>query len=424
LAPPLRKGRALVAQRLSGIAFLVVLALLVWLSVALYNKDLTSTVDVSLQTDRVGNQLTVHADVKVRGLVVGEVRKISANGSRAVLKLALMPGQVAKIPRNVQAQLLPKTLFGEKEVDLVVPDDASTDHIRNGDTITQDRSTTALETERALNDLLPLLRALKPQELSVTLNALATAVRGRGDQLGTSFVRQAAYLRALNPSLPTLQHDLRGLADLTNNYADAAPALLATLDNLSFSSRSIVDQRSRLDSFLKSTSDFAGTARAITAENAQRFVDLAATSKPVLQLYAKYSGIYACTLSSVVVQQVEVERTEGGLQGGLHITLEPIKDRNGGYVHGDEPQYKEVRDNQCFGLGAKHVIPYPLYAQIQDGYHDNDPPENPGQGPGGCCQDVMAQLASPPTPVTRRTLPDGTSDLELLLLAPATGSST
>ncbi|MCW2708219.1 MAG: mammalian cell entry protein [Frankiales bacterium] len=423
MAPPLRKGRALVAQRLSGVAFLVVLALLVWLSVALYNKDLTSTVDVSLQTDRVGNQLTVHADVKVRGVVVGEVRQISGDGSRAVLKLALKPGQVAKIPRNVQAQLLPKTLFGEKEVDLVVPSDADTDHIRNGDVITQDRSSTALETEQALNDLLPLLRSLKPQELSVTLNALASAVRGRGDQLGSSFVRQAAYLRALNPSLPTLQKDMQGLADLTNNYADAAPALLATLDNLSYSSRSLVDQRSQLDTFLKSTSDFAGTATAITAQNEQRLVDLAATSKPVLQLYAKYAGIYDCTLSSVVVQQVEVERTEGGLQGGLHITLEPIKDRNGGYVHGDEPQYKEVRDNQCFGLGAKHVVPYPLYAQIQDGYHDSEPPENPGQGPGGCCQDIVAQLVSPPTPVTRRTLPDGTSDLELLLLAPATGST-
>jgi virulence factor Mce-like protein len=424
VAPPLRKGRALATQRVSGIVFLLVLALLVWLSVALYTKKFTPTVDVSLNTDRIGNQLTVHADVKVRGVVVGEVRKVTGNGSRGVLKLALKPNQVHLIPRNVQAQLLPKTLFGEKEVDLIVPANASSDHIRAGDTIAQDRSKTALETETALNDLLPLLRSLKPQDLSLTLSALATALRDRGDRLGSTAVEQAAYLRALNRSLPTLKLDMQGLADLTNTYADAAPALLTTLDNLAFSSRSLVDHRAKLDAFLKSTSDFAGTARAITAQNEQSFDDLARFSRPVLDVYAKYSPIFACTLSSVVVQQVEVERTEGGLQGGLHITIEATKDRSGGYVAGDEPKYKEVRDNECFGLKGKRIRPYPLYANIQDGYHDSDPPEDPGQGPGGCCQSVLAQYETAPTPVARRTLPEGTTDLELLLLAPATGSGS
>jgi virulence factor Mce-like protein len=424
VAPPLRKGRALAYQRLSGVAFLLVLTLLGWLAVALYNKAFTKTVDVSLNTDRIGNQLSVHADVKVRGVVVGEVRKVTADGARAVLSLALKPDQAGSIPRNVKAQLLPKTLFGEKEVDLIDPAEPASDHIRDGDTISQDDSATARETETALNDLLPLLRALKPQDLSATLNALATAIRGRGDKLGASAAKQAAYFRALNPSLPTLQQDMQGLTDLTNNYADAAPAVLRTLDNLSFSSRSLVDQRTQLDAFLRSTSDFASTAHAITAQNEQRFIDLAGFSRPVLQLYAKYAPIYDCTLSSIVVQQTEVERTEGGLQGGLHITIEAIKDRNGGYVAGDEPKYKEVRDNQCFGMGSKRIRPYPNYANPQDGYRDSDPPEDPGQGPGGCCQNVMAQFVAPPAPIaTRQTLPAGTSSLELLLVAPMAGSS-
>jgi virulence factor Mce-like protein len=414
----LRKGRALAMQRLSGVAFLGVLALLVSLSVALYNKDFTPTVDVALQTDRIGNQLSVHADVKVRGVVVGEVRKIRANGQRATLSLALDPGKAKLIPRDVKAQLLPKTLFGEKEVVLVAPDLASGEHLRSGDVISQDDSTTARETETALNDLLPLLRSLKPQELSTTLDALATAIRDRGQKLGDSWVKQAAYLKALNPSLPTLQQDMQGLADLTNTYADAAPALLQTLDNLSFSSRSVVDQRAQLDAFLKSTSDFAATAQAITAQNERRFVDLASSSRPVLDVYEKYAPVYACTLHSIVVQQVVVERTEGGLQGGLHITLEPIKDRNAGYDPTTTPKYKEVRDNQCFGMGAKHVIPYPNFANPQDGYRDSDPPEDPGKGPGGCCQSVLAQYESAPRPVLRRSFPSGSSGLEMLLVAP------
>ncbi|MCU1602363.1 MAG: hypothetical protein JWO22_3072 [Frankiales bacterium] len=422
MAAPLRKGRALATQRLSGVAFLVVIAMLVWLSVAFYNKDFTKTVDVSLQTNRVGNQLSVHADVKVRGLVVGEVRKISGNGDQAVLKLAIKPGEADRIPRNVQAQLLPKTLFGEKEVSLVVSTTGQTsDHLRTGDVIRQDRSTTALETEKALNDLLPLLQALKPQDLSKALNALATAVRGRGDKLGSTLVQQAAYFRTLNPSLPTLQKDMQGLADVANTYADAAPDILETLDNLAFSSRSIVEQQRQLDAFLTSSTDFAAVARRITAENEQQFVDLAGTSRPVLDLYARYARIYPCTLHTIVVQQVETERTEGGLQGGLHITVEAIKDRNGGYDPTTTPKYKETRDNQCFGLQGKPIVPYPLYANIQDGYRDSDPPEDPGQGPGGCCQSVIAQLVSAPAPVARRSLPTGLSPLEMLLIAPASG---
>jgi len=114
VAPPLVKGRALARRRLSGIAFLVVIALLVELTVALYQKRFTPVVDVALRTDRAGNQLTVHADVKLRGIVIGEVRKISSKGDGAVLRLALKPESVGLVPRDVQAQLLPKTLFGEK----------------------------------------------------------------------------------------------------------------------------------------------------------------------------------------------------------------------------------------------------------------------------------------------------------------------
>jgi phospholipid/cholesterol/gamma-HCH transport system substrate-binding protein len=424
VAPPLVKGRALLKQRLGGIAFLVVIGLLVSLSVAFYNKSFTRTVDVSLRTDRVGNQLTVHADVKVRGVIVGEVRKISSSDGAATLKLALKPDKVHDLPKNLSAQLLPKTLFGEKEVNLVLPEDPQGE-LADGDVIEQDRSTTALETEKALDNLLPLLRSLRPQEISQTLNALSTALRGRGDMLGRNLAAQAAYLRSINPTLPTLAQDMAGLAAVSNDYADTTPDLLRTLDNLSASSRSLVEERAALDTFLKSTDDFAGRARSLVADNAQRFTDLAKDSIPSLQLYAKYSPGYPCLLRTIVVSQTETERTEGGPQAGLVITVEPISDRNGGYGPTEVPQYKEVRDNQCFGLNGKPVIPYPLYANPQDGYRDSDPPEQPGQGPGGCCQNkqpaYVAQYGSAPVRI-RRTLPGVMSPFLAMLIAPVTGS--
>lgn len=420
MAAPLVKGRALAQRRVAGIVFLVVISLLVGLTIAIYQKRFTATVDVALETDHVGNQLSVHADVKVRGLVVGEVRKISSNGERAVLDLALDPDKVSLVPRNVSARLLPKTLFGEKEVSLVLPDDPSTEHLRTGDTITQDRSRTALETEQALNDLLPLLKALEPQQLSITLNALADGLRGRGDRLGRNLAESGEYLRQLNPALPTLAQDMQGLADFTGTVADSTPDLLRTLDNFSFSSRSLVEQRTALDDFLQSTRDFATSATTLLADNERRLVDLARDSIPSLQLYANYSDYYPCMLSTLAFQEIEGERVFGGAQPGLHITIEVIEEQ-GGYRTGDEPKYRDTFNPHCFGLVGDPIIPFPEYRNAQDGYRDGDPPRDPGEGPKAGWMDAVT--ASPSTRSTRAmSMPALTTELDALLLAPLAGT--
>lgn len=424
MAPPLVKGRALARRRLAGIVFLVVIALLVELAVALYQKKFTDTVDVSLRTDRVGNQLTVHADVKMRGVIVGEVRKIRSSGDGAVLTLALKPDRAGLVPRNAVAQLLPKTLFGEKEVDLSAPESGAGEPIRDGDVISQDRTSTALETETALDDTLPLLKALDPAKLSTALNAISQGLRGRGDQLGRNLALNAKYFAQLNPSLTTLGQDNQGLADFANNTADAAPDFLATLDNLSYSGRSLVEQQAALDGFLSRTSEFAASARSLVADNEQRFVDLARDSLPSLKLYADYSGNYACLLNRIAFSEIEGERVFGGAQPGLHITVEAVRD-NGPFVAGDEPRNRETRQFGCFGLGPKPIIPFPAFANPQDGYRDGAPAEDPGRGPGGCCQaQWFGRAVVVPTSavVARRSMPGGTNELEALLLAPLGGA--
>jgi ABC-type transporter Mla subunit MlaD len=118
VAPPLRRGRALAVQRLAGLLLLGVMTALAALSVAVYTKAFAPTVDVVLQADRAGNQLAPGADVKVRGVLVGEVREISSQGSGAQLLLSLEPAAAAALPADTRARLLPKTLFGEKFVAL------------------------------------------------------------------------------------------------------------------------------------------------------------------------------------------------------------------------------------------------------------------------------------------------------------------
>jgi virulence factor Mce-like protein len=374
---------ALVRLRLSGVAFLVVIALLVGLTIALYQKAFTPVVKVTLLSDRIGNQLSAPADVKLRGLIVGEVRSVASKGSGATIALALDPSKIALIPKNIEARLVPKTLFGEKFVDLVLPVAPSADHLRAGDVISQDHSKTAIETERVLDDMLPLLQSLKPAELSLALNALSSSLRGRGNRLGANFVKVDAYFKQLNPELPAIQEDFRGLADVTNSYAAAAPDLLRLVDNAAAVSRNVVDQKQELATFLSSTSTFSDTFTNFLNENDDRLITLASASRPALQVYARYSPEYPCLLKGLTTWQQRVENSFGGLQPGLHITLEVTKD-NGAYTQGQEPKYLEDRGPQCYGL-PRPQVPAPDI-NYRDGYKD---------GQRGTVQAVPGTAANP-----------------------------
>ncbi|MBK5307140.1 MAG: MCE family protein [Frankiaceae bacterium] len=383
MSAPLVKGAAQLRRYAAGLAFLVVIALLVGLSIALYTKAFTPVVMVTLESNSVGNQLSTHADVKLRGLLVGEVRRIESSGEGATIHLALDKDLVHLIPSDVAAQLLPKTLFGEKEVDLVTDASSTARPLQAGDVITQDRSRTSIETERVLNDILPLLQRMKPSDLSLALNALSTGLRGRGERLGRNLAMNADYFRELNPELPAIMEDFRGLADVSESYAAASADLLRLVDNAAAGSRNLVDQKEELAAFLRSTTTFADSADDFLRINERALVDLAAQSRPNLALYAEFSPQYECMLHTLPKQAIVGEKAFGGLQPGLHITLETVQDQ-GAFVPGDEPRFREDRGPTCFGLTGKPIVPFPAYYEPKDGYCDSEEAAQPGVQTGSC----------------------------------------
>ncbi|MDT4909089.1 MAG: phospholipid/cholesterol/gamma-HCH transport system substrate-binding protein, partial [Pseudonocardiales bacterium] len=217
---------AVARRRLYGVGFICMIVALIALSIAFYNKTFTKVVTVTLKTDHTGNQLIKASDVKERGIIVGTVRKVRSQGEGAIITLALDPSRASIIPSNVSAQILPKTLFGEQYVALQLPENPAR-HIKNGDVIPQDRSKAALEISTVLGDILPLLQAVKPAELNATLTALATALKGRGEQLGQTLVHLDRYLTALNPEVPQLVDDLKKLGQVAVQFNDAAPDVIA-----------------------------------------------------------------------------------------------------------------------------------------------------------------------------------------------------
>lgn len=341
-----------------GVAFLLCLALMVGLSVATFQKVFTPVVKVTLMAERIGNQLQNDSDVKIRGLIVGEVRSITSTGNGARIELALQPDQVANIPANVSARLLPKTLFGERYVDLVIPPNPSARTLDEGDSIGQDRTTVAIELERVFDNLLPLLRAVKPEKLAVTLNALASALDGRGTQLGNNLARADSYLAAINPRMPTIAADISGLADLAGTYADATPDLLRMLKALTTTSATVVAKQNALAGFLAGTAGFANTATAFLNANGDRIIQVGNVQRPTLALAARYAPEYPCFVAGLA--EWIPRATQMFSNNYFHITLEAVKPR-APYRPGEEPVWGEHRGPSCRGL------PTPNHSQANPG---------------------------------------------------------
>ena len=333
--------------RLYGVVFLLVIALLLSLAVAVYRQVFTPVVPITLKAYSIGSQLEPQADVELRGLIVGQVRQVHADGRQATLDLALDPAYATRIPADVHALLLPKTLFGEEYVDLVAPAHPSSRHIRAGDVIPQDRTATGIQLQQLMNDLLPLLRAVQPGELNATLSAFADALEGRGDEIVANLSRVDFYLHRLNPHLPTLTSDISRLADTTRVYNDAAPDLLRVLSNTITISRTVVAKQDALRSFLTGTAGLAGTAQGVLDDNAGRLITLAHVSRPILALLARYSPEYPCLLGGLAATEPLSEQAFSG--GQMHITLELTLPRPA-YHPGEEPRYADHRGPNCEGL--------------------------------------------------------------------------
>ncbi|MEV8018253.1 MCE family protein [Streptomyces sp. NPDC086554] len=359
--------------RLYGIVFIAVIALLLGLSVAVYQQVFTSVVRITLQADTLGNQLEPRADVKLRGLLVGEVREVRADGEKATLGIALKPEHTAKIPSDVHARLLPKTLFGEKYVELVEPREPSQRHIRAGDVITQDRTTVGIEVQQLMNDLLPLLRTVRPADLNATLSAFATALDGRGDRIGANLTRVERYLRRLNPHLPSLKEDITRFADVAEVYADAAPDLMKTLRNSVTTSRTLVEKQGQLAAALTATATAAGTGEEFFDDNGERLITLGRVSRPTLALFDRYAPQYPCLLEGLVRQDKASEETYRG--GKMRITLEFVHPQPA-YEPGEEPRYADRSGPNCRGL------PHPRVPAGDDQLNDGTKPNKVG-GPSG-----------------------------------------
>lgn len=351
--------------RVTGAAGLLVLALLVALSVATYAKAFDGHVTVVVDAPRTGLQLNVGGDVRMNGAIVGRISKVEATDRGARVELQLDGDDAERIPRTTTATMLPTTLFGQKYVEL--RSSAHTGrgrggHVVDGTRLRAAQDSASVELTEVLDDLQPLLTAVRPAELATLLHETAAGLDGQGATLARLVDEGGLYLGELNEQKPQLVRDLRLLDEVSGQYARDVPAFLGVLDQTT-RTLTTVTRGAALAQALREVSGAADAGTALMAATRRDAARAAAVSRPTLELLARYSPELPCVISGFLgVRDSSAAQVKGGSVRGYFTTGQQVR----GYKRTDRLRMGDVGHGpHCAGL-PDPTVPYPA-VDVDDG---------------------------------------------------------
>jgi virulence factor Mce-like protein len=186
---------------------------------------------LSMNLPRAGQQLQQGSDVRMRGVVIGEVQQIGLAGRH--VRLTLQIDRKYHVPQSAAAFVDLKTLLGAKFVDLRVPSFHGP-FLENGSVIRHTHI--GPELEDALADGVNVLSAIRPNDLATIIHELSVGARGNGTAIARGLRANAqlsgVFASTLEPQLQELHDfnvvfgalknkgvDLNRLADAINQGA-------------------------------------------------------------------------------------------------------------------------------------------------------------------------------------------------------------
>ena len=288
------------ARPLAGLLTVLALALIVVLAVGLFRDSFRDTMPVTVVADRAGLVMNPDAKVKLHGAQVGKVASIEPlAGGGAALHLAIDPESVDAIPANVGAEITSSTVFGAKFVELVAPAAPSADPLRAG-TVIRGGDHVTVELNTVFEQLVSVLSKVEPVKLNQTLGALSKSLNGRGEKFGKTLVALDSALSKINPSLDSLNHELALAPTVFDAFADASPDLLATVDNATRISATVVDEQDSLDALLVSGIGLADIGTDVLSTNRGPLADVVHLLVPTTDLTNQYNPALTCGVAGLL----------------------------------------------------------------------------------------------------------------------------
>jgi len=222
------------------------------------------------------------APVRYHGVEIGRIASVEAGSAESQVRLAIDSAAAELVPSSVLARVVPRTFFGDIYVELVDPVDdpaGSPDGIETTaasgvgtlgqvETIAVDSGPEAVAMYDVFTKMAGVLDDMRPDQLSVALSALSSALDGNGETIGRTIDRFAAVSDQMAPAAAEFLDTTPQFVEVMRSLSDATPDIVGMVASAAEVSGAIVENRDRLaDAFgaatllAASVDGFAGERR-------------------------------------------------------------------------------------------------------------------------------------------------------------------
>lgn len=309
-----------VVRPLVGLLTVAAIAGVIALSASFFRGDFVDSVPITVLSPRAGLVMNPEAKVKLREVQVGTVSSIEERpNGQAALHLSMDPSKLHLIPANVLVDIASTTVFGAKFVRLIPPADPALRHLDAGQVL--DAKNVTVEINTVFQELTSVLSKIQPEKLNETLGALASALNGRGHQVGQMLAELDSFLAKLDPSLSNLNYDIVASRKAFGAYADGARDLVDVVANTTRISQTIVDEQANLDALLISLIGLADIGNDVVGGNRRTVRDVVQLLAPTTDLANEYHEALNCALAGLVPMAKNPPPPEPGVVVSVSFTL-------------------------------------------------------------------------------------------------------
>jgi len=248
--------------------------------------------------DRAGLNVRPGYEVRVRDYPVGTISdiKVDRNTFNAVYTLRLDPGTA--IARDTHAVLVPKTLFGDKYVQLD-PAAPGQPRLRSGDRIGLTDTQDPVEIQQVFDEATPLLQALDPPRFGAALASISQGLAGEGDDLRRLTVGWTDVMQEFANHTNDLQTLLTTVPGVAGTFAERSHDLTTAADDLGQVAAVLAKNEPSLGPLLQQNAELADKAADLLSDQPARLGQIVPDMVDVVALTDSMPGRIAKFAKSV-----------------------------------------------------------------------------------------------------------------------------
>lgn len=267
---------------------------------------------ITVEFARAGLNVRPGDEVRVRGVPVGRISSIDIDGDAFIARYQLSVDPDAPIAADTTASLVPKTLFGDKYVELDAAPSTG-ERIEDGTVVPLARTSAPSEVQEVLDRLQPILDEVDPVVFANVIASTAEGLDGTGPDIATLVDAVPAALETIIANQQDLGRIFRAIPGVAGTLEARADQLVQVADSFGALAQTVDDNEGELRAFVTDTADLSTRAAELLTTERERLDRITEDGFSVVDLVAEQPDAVRTLLKStpIFVNGLANATTEG-----------------------------------------------------------------------------------------------------------------